>query len=203
MKRTAFVVLLLMIAISAFSQTEFVAYNGIGKVILNTGDTIQGVVDYKICYPGSVRVTPDGEKKREFHDNDTKEFFVKGRHYYSVNSSGQIGSSSMFVYLLNSETSKIKLFMYEQQPIVVTNNDFTATTDYYILLPGETNVISLGDLKLMPFNKKMSKFVESCPVLAKKILDKEDGYKVGMLTTPMAKIEILKKIAAEFDACQQ
>lgn len=61
---------------------------------------------------------------------------------------------------------------------------------------------AINDLAFSPFHKKVSKLVSDCKELSKKIANKEDGYKVSMITPPEMKLELLLRIAEEFEACK-
>jgi hypothetical protein len=56
------------------------------------------------------------------------------------------------------------------------------------------------DLTFTPFAKKMSEYLKDCPELAKKIEDKEKGYKYNMFNGA-ANNEVFFKIMEEYNAC--
>lgn len=203
MKKVLFSILLLAsISLTALSQTDFVTYVGPGNLITNTGETFNGKVVYSLSSPGKVRVIFDDKTDKTFNYNETKEFTVNDRHYYAIKVK-IVGNPNTFAQLLNPESSSlIKVYRNEQQPTIVVDRNFTITTSYYIGLPNQDKAIETGDLKMMPFNKKMAEVVKDCPALAKKIMDKEDGYKMGMMSVDLLRIPVYLRIAKEFDACK-
>ena len=202
MKKLALTTVLMFFLMGGlFSQTGFIRYKDAGVAILNNGDSVKGTVSYELSYPGSIMVYfADGSKKK-FDYNDLKEFYLGDKHYITIKIK-VLGNPNTFALILNSEKSKIRLFKYEQQPIILTDDRSDVTTEYYVWVNGEEYSYGVADMKFMPFHKKMSKFVESCPQLSQKILNKEDGYKIGLISTPDMKLEVFKKVAQEFDECK-
>ena len=196
-----------------FSQTDLFNLSDGGKVIMNSGDTITGIITYDLSTPLLIYLVEFKIVKTEFGDNiddksikpkvlniaNIKEFFFinkyKGRHYYPIALMG-------FGYGINDNSSKIKVLQLDSKSEEKTNNQYTVVKEYYVLLPGQSSPASFSDIRLMPFNKKMGKAVESCPSLAQKIINKEEGYKMGLVFTEEQKIELVKKIASEFENCK-
>ncbi len=203
MKKYLFSLLLLTaIAFGAMAQTDFVSYKGQGKLITNTGETYTGLVFYALSRPRRVTVVLEDKTEKVFNYDDTKEFNIGDRQYYTIRVK-ILGNPNTFAQLLNPESSGfIKLYRNEQQPTIVTNKDFTITTSYFIGIKDQEYAMAAGDIKLMPFNKKMSEIVKDCPALATKILEKQDGYKLGMISNDLMRMTVFQKIAKEFDECK-
>ena len=195
-----FTAALILISIASFSQ-DFITYKGAGKIILNTGDTIKGNLSYSLTFPRKVRLVLDG-KDENYNYDQVKEFFLDNRHYITIKTR-VIGNPNTFALLMGTETDRIRLFKYEQQPMMDGPGGIVPiTTEYYVSLPGEEFAMGLMDMKLIPFNKKMAKVVEGCPALAKKIADKEDGYKMGLISNDLIRLPVYQRIAAEFEQCK-
>jgi hypothetical protein len=81
--------------------------------------------------------------------------------------------------------------------------------DYVIMTANEKDAILLGPLDgrgtlPVPFNKYMSRIVEDCPELAKKVKGKDDGYKVkiNLLGNNNDNEDAYFKILEEYNACK-
>jgi hypothetical protein len=207
MKATiSFSVFCLLLSIGAFAQSDFVCYSGNGKVIMKSGDVIEGKVEFCLSYPGKVYVTPAGATKdTKYKCDEVKEFNIDDKQYVSLSCKGgavTVGSDKAFVRLLTPVDYKLKLYISETQPAVVTDNNYAKTVMYYCQIPGDTDAAyALSDLKFTPF-KKMAKYIADCPAIATKIENKEEGYTVPMMTTDEARKEVVLKIANEYQTCQ-
>jgi len=187
------------------SQTDFICYSGPGKVVLNNGETITGNVEYCLSSPARVRILPDGKSDdMKYKSSEVKEFNVGDKQYLSLELKGgavSVGSDLQFAQLMTPADSKIKVLMSETQSTVVVNNNFAVTTSYYALVPGQEAAYALSDIRFTPF-KKMTKYVEDCPVIVEKINNKEKGYFIPMVTTDEARKEVFLKIAMEYQNCK-
>jgi len=193
------------LSMSAYAQNDFIYYSGPGKIVLASGETVTGKVNYGLSSPAKVEIIPDGQTKYvKYKCDDVKEFSVEDKQYLPVKMKGgavTIGSGLAFGRLLTPADSKIKIFISETQNTVVVNNNFTITTSYYASVPGDETAYALSDLKFTPF-KKMAKYVESCPSLVAKITAKEKGYSYPMVTTDEARLEVFVNVARENQDCK-
>ncbi len=202
----SFSVLCLLTSLGVNAQTDFVCYSGNGKATLKSGEVIEGKIEYCLSYPGKVYVTPAGATKdTKYKCDEVKEFNIDDKQYVSLSCKGgavTVGSDKAFVRLLTPADYKLKLYISETQPAVVTDNNYAISVMYYCQIPGDTEAAyALSDLKFTPF-KKMAKYIADCPSLATKIESKAEGYTVGMVTTDEARKEVILKIAGEYQTCQ-
>ena len=214
MIRTLFLSFLFLVFIQeAFSQTNLFKVSDGGKVIMESGDTLTGAITYDFSTPLLIYIIEFKLTKTEFGEDideksikpkilniaNIKEFYFvnkyKGRHYYPIAMMG-------FGYVINGDASKIRILQLDSRSEEKTNDQYTVEKEYYVWLPGQRSPASFSDIRLMPFNKKMSTAVESCPALSQKILKKESGYKFGLTFTEEQKMEVVKKIASEFENCK-
>jgi hypothetical protein len=204
--KISFAVLGVFLVVGLYAQTDFVCYSGTGKVTMKTGEVLEGKVEYCLSYPGKVYLTQVGATKdTKYKCDEVKEFNIDDKQYVSISCKGgavSVGSDKQFARLLSPVDYKIKLYISETQPSVVTDNNYSKTISYYCQLPGETEAAyALSDMKFTPF-KKMAKYIADCPSIATKIESKAEGYTVPMITTDEARKEIFMKIADEYQNCQ-
>lgn len=193
---------LVILTSTAIAQTDFITYRGPGKVVTHKGETFIGEVIYSLSSPGRVKVILEDKTDKVLNYDETKEFTVDDRQYHAIKVK-ILGNPNTFAQLINPESSSlIKVYRNEQQPTIVVGGNFAVTTSYYIGLPNQDKAFETGDLAMMPFNKKMAEVVKDCPALAKKIMDKEDGYKIGMMSVDLLRVPVYLRIAKEFDACK-
>jgi len=110
----------------------------------------------------------------------------------------------LFVKRLTKENSRIHLFELHHQRS--QSSDGNELFSYYISLPIQRRLDTwnIGGKHLIPdFDSKMSKMVEDCSTLYKKIRDKEKGYYISQFTIPHSKkAEVIKRIIEEYNACK-
>jgi hypothetical protein len=191
--------------IAAFAQNDFVCYTDNGKLVMASGQIIEGKVQYCLTSPAKVFVTPAGATKDvKYKCDEVKEFNIDEKQYISISLKGgdvSIGSGKQFARLLTPADFKVKLLISETQPAVVTGNNYAITVSYYCQVPGAENANALSDLKFTPF-KKMAKYLVDCPAIATKIENKEEGYSLPMMTTDDARKDVFLKIAGEYQNCK-
>ena len=88
----------------------------------------------------------------------------------------------------------------------LTNQYVVDLWDHAFLVAKEDKSVILGPiggtLGITPFNKFMSKMLDDCTDLAKKIKDKEDGYKVSLIDLKNVNQDVYLKILEEYNACK-
>ena len=209
--KKVFFALALLLSVSAYAQDseEFeIAYYGDGKVVLNDGSTVVGLVNYSLVSNGKVRVTGSDGQEKKISINDVKEFFISADHFVKIPTNAlAIGGSPMDIAILKTpEDYKIKIYEVTEQDFASAvfldgPSKYPTSKEIRVLFPTMEKPKSAGDLTLMPFNKKVSNLVVDCPELNAKILNKEAGYKLGMLVTPQMKFDVYMKIAEEYQNC--
>ncbi len=204
MKKTLLTLTLSLLIVAAFGQDirEAIKYEGKGIIEFKDGTKAEGEIVYEPFRPDRVKCKTDGAEKATTYKIKVVSKFTAGEYkYFNRSNKGAIGGDEYFVQIISNESYKIKLYMYEQQRQFGTDDGYEVETTYYIEFPGQENLIALNDLKLSPFHKKMPKYITDCDELTKKIAKKDKKYKVGMMTTPKKKVEILKMIIEEYENC--
>ncbi|TKB99085.1 hypothetical protein [Pedobacter cryophilus] len=195
--------ILIGLSSTAFAQSGFINYKGEGNVVTNAGETLTGTVYYALSSPRRVSIKLVDGTEKKFDYDDTKSFIVGEKQYHAIKIK-TLGNPNTFAQLLNPQSSSfIKVYKNETQPTIVVGGDYTVTTTHFIGVTGEEVAYDTGDLKLTPFNKKMAEIVKACPELAKKIADKENGYKVGLISNDIFRVPVYLRIAQEYDACNK
>jgi hypothetical protein len=99
----------------------------------------------------------------------------------------------------------------EEHTNTTTSNGVSSSTknyetQYYMQFPSESGdgVWAVNSSKFVPnFDEKMSKLVEDCPALSKKIADKEPGYFYAQVTVFKEKrADVLWNIISEYNKCK-
>jgi hypothetical protein len=186
--------------VTAFSQTDdiIIRYKGDGKLVLTTGETINGKVEFLPSSPGKVEIIPEGqEKETRYKYDEVKDFTVGDKHYFSVKMKGgavQVGNSTYFAQLITPEDARIKMYMFETQDLGVSKS-------YYASIPGDETAYALTDLKFTPF-KKIIEYVKDCQTLVDKITAKEKGYSIPLTATDDMRKEVFMNISTTHYNCK-
>ncbi len=137
---------------------------------------------------------------------DIKCYEVNGSFYYPKILDYELNGSEnlLFVKRLSAENSRMHLFeLYKRK----TENSNTADAYYYFVsFPGRdiSRPINVASNKLIPnFDEKMSKLIENCPDLSRKVETKAKGYFLPTYTLGNTKkVEILLRIIEEYNSCR-
>lgn len=144
------------------------------------------------------------EEKLQF--SDIQSYTLNGNTYVAkqVNLNTAGTNRGLFVKRLSSQNSKIQLYQLEQK---YKSNPTGEDRDFfYIAVPAysATQLIELHSSTLVPsFENKMAAFVADCSSLSAKIKNKEKGYTYNFLTATFRKVEVMKRIIQEYDACDK
>ncbi len=204
MKKLLFVVLGFLIAmISVFSQTDpadlFIRYEGDGKLILTSGETINGKVEFDVTTPARVEILVDSqEKATKYKSDEVKEFTVGEKHFFSVKMKGgavSVGNSAAFAQLITPVDAKIKIYLFEEQTV-------TYTKSYYVSIPGDETAYGLTDLKFTPF-KKIIAYVKDCQLVVDKINAKEKGFWIPLTATDEMRKEVFLNVSNTHFNCNK
>lgn len=184
--------------------------DGLGSITDLDGTEHKGTVKYVVTLKSSdmmfVQFIPEGEMTPKIvKSNKLTSFVVKGRTFVPVRAKLDdlsIGNLSPFMEMLNSNMDdKFKMFMYrklEPNTSGIGTNSVDLANFFFVSLPEFKNAHSLDDIKFMPFAKRMSGYLADYPELAKRIADKEEGYKVSMLNGA-ANAAIYYRIMGEYN----
>jgi hypothetical protein len=194
-----------------YTPNEF--RNITGTLYLANGQTIDGklIVNKDGLFNHAVKIYVPGEKEaQKYNLFDVKGYSIRGQYYELREIRGGISLDSRYSFMkrLTPADSKIQLFEHtEKQTTTVNNNTSTHyETQYYMQLPQETGdaVWALSSQKFVPnFDEKMSRMVQDCNGLAKKIAGKEDGYFYAQVSLSRERrADVLWNIINEYNKCQ-
>ena len=194
-----------------FWQGSTYLIDGNGSITLPDGTKQEGTIKFEITGDnndmGRVFFTPASEMKpKRMTDDNIKFFTVKGKDFYPVRTKEDdthIGHSTMFMEMINnSPDDKFKMYRLRKVEAgsAASNKPYDLHRGYYILLPDFKNAHEIIDLTFTPFAKRMSEYLKDCPELAKKIEDKEKGYKYNMFNGA-ANDEVFIRVMQEYNAC--
>jgi hypothetical protein len=215
---TAVIILLFTACRSASSfETPNSLRNISGTLFLTNGRTVEGklVVNTRNGLGSEVKVfLPDEKKPQKFSLHEIEGYEIRGQYYELKEIRGGLsfGRNLSFMKRLTPKDSRIHLYEnMEERTSTSTQNGMTSTTkqydyQYYMQFPSETGdqVWAVNSSKFVPnFDEKMSKLVEDCPALAKKIADKETGYFYAQVTVFKEKrADVLWNIISEYNKCK-
>ncbi len=196
----------LLLPVAIFAQTDYLRYTGKGKVVFANGESAVGIVAYDLFAPGKVAILPENDSKTSRYNSDeVKEFTIDGEHYYSLKTkSGEIKVANNHIFLksLVPDSFKMKVLLGEAQPPVSTTENVPIVRTYYALMPGDETAYALNELKFTPF-KKVAGYLSDCPAIVEKINTKEKGFSLPLVATDEIRLEVFKKVAAEYHSCQK
>jgi hypothetical protein len=194
-------------SMNAFSQSDNQvqekerSFMGEGVIYLESGEEITGEIRHNRVDDAVVYHHIEGEKKpKKYKVDDIKEF--------------TIGDSVLFIKIKSNTTTKLvqdigysehKVKIYEatyQSNISVgmdPKHGSPTTLLYWIQFPGMKKAVSIKEVTLT--KKKVASYVEDCPELSEKILNKESGYRFGSIIPLEKTLENFKRIADEYEAC--
>jgi hypothetical protein len=198
--------------LGVWKNSENYMIEGAGSITLLDGTKQDGTVQFDITEMNKtlscIYFTPASEMKpKKMTDDDIQYFTVKGKDFYPVRMKEDdinVGHKTIFMEMLNaSANDKFKMYSLRKLEKSVMPNStkpYDLKTGFYVMLPEFKNAHEIVDLTFTPFAKKMSEYLKDCPELAKKIEDKEKGYKYNMFNGA-ANNEVFFKIMEEYNAC--
>lgn len=202
MKKTLLFIAFAICSLSIFAQdaVELYELQGTGEIELVDGTIITGEINYNAFNNSRVRIkTVEAEDFTKYKVDEVKRFVVSGIEYINKETTGSIGiEGGEFLTLISNNECEIKIYQLHVQSHGPYLAKYVDEISYYLELPGLDKLVGMTDLKLMPFHKKMPTYISDCPELCEKITKKEKGYKIGLLTTPNQKIDIITRIAEEY-----
>lgn len=202
MKKTLWVILGFLFTMTfSFSQTPddiIVRYKGDGKLVLSSGETINGAIEFRPNTPARVEILLENQEKvTRYKSDEVKEFTVGDKHYFAIRMKGgavTIGNSASFAQLLTPVDAKIKLYLFEVQEVGVSKS-------YYASIPGDEMAYGLTDLKFTPF-KKIIEYVKDCQPVVDKITAKEKGYWIPLTATDEMRKEVFLNVSNDHYSCK-
>ena len=195
---------------SAFFRTPNDVYKMEGAIHMKDGRIIHGKIT--ILFENDIDLN-----KRIFQcamsgDSVDTKINIDSVSYYSVGGQSYVAKNIdlylrgvthlLFVKRLNEENARMQLFELPQS--YKSNDRGEEPSFFYISMSEFTpyDVIDINSAKLTPnFERNMSELVSDCPVLADKIRQKFPGYYFTYLSFQNKKLEIIKRIAKEYNNC--
>jgi len=229
--------LLVLLFSCAFTQLIIAQENydpnvvkGNSNLILANGEVQKGMLTYYVLNNRISFVKEFGDTEKKYKAKEIKSFTLGDSVFFAKQPKGmELGFSKDYqiVMLKTSAQGKIKLYertIVQDEGLLGANAKLVK--DLFVELPGnESEIYSTTGGKFWPnFSKKVSLIFADCPVLSKKIADKEEGYKeseggtklgFGMLkkamkdslslkesSTPTDKpVNIWEKLINEYNSC--
>lgn len=170
--------------------------NGNGTITLQNGDLRTGYIGY--MGQKSKTVTFYGKEKTEtFNVNNVEKFNVGDSNFVVVKKFGY----ESFGLLLNDPKSKIQVIKVTDEEEIVGDpyGRLKRTVEYFGKFVKNDKILSLNDITFT--SKNLAKLTANCEELSIKIKKKSKGYKIGLMTLISEKVEILTKIAEEYQNC--
>jgi hypothetical protein len=159
-----------------------------------------------VTYNEFIQFTPDGKDSSEnISLYNIAGYWFESDFYALKNVDIQMTNvyRLLFVKRLTSDKSKIQL--YELYESGISNNTGETRYSYYLSLPsyGPLETVNTRSNMLIPyFDHKMSLIVSDCPILAQKILAKENGYFIPMASFNLkTHPDVLLRIINEYNKC--
>jgi hypothetical protein len=199
-------------SLGTWKNSDSYMIEGSGSITLTDGTKQDGTVQLNVTDMKKtltyIMFTPASEMKpKKLTDDDIQYFTVKGKDFYPVRMKEDditIGNKTIFMEMINaSTTDKFKMYRLrklEKVEMANATRPYDVKRGYYVMLPDFKNAHEIVDMTFSPFAKKMSEYLKDCPVLAKKIEDKEKGYKYNMFNGA-ANDEVFIRVMQEYNAC--
>lgn len=187
-------------------------------IYLRDGKSFDGRmnVNSKQLFGESIKLYQEGDKKpMQFRFEQIKGYSIRGDYYAlkRMNGSSLFNMSRKYSFMrrLTPESSLIHLYENVEEETTVNRSDNSRRTEYdlqyYLELPNEETdaVWALTSSRFVPnFDDKMSKLVSDCPVLARKIASKEEGYFYAQVSLIKEKrAGVLLNIIEDYNRCKR
>ncbi len=183
---------------------------GVGTIKLKNGEMLDGQLMFTISrglgsqgrvqYFREGRMTPD-----DFYPSQVAYFQIGEYVFYPLDVRYEGTNYSIFAQLVNNNLDdKMKLYrLYMAEASSEPTRPDILKRAFFIHMQGEPRATQLGGGSLTPFAKSMSKNVADCPDLAKKIKEKEEGYKTAMIDLTNKNDDVYFRILEEYNACKK
>ena len=151
-------------------------------------------------------VDEEGHRPMQFNLKDVKAFSVENELYElkEIHEGLNLGKQLYFMKRLTPEHSRIHLYEFLKKE-TVNKTSVRHLPELYLQLPGEDEnyVHAANGSKFVPhFEEKVSRMVQDCPTLAKKIKERNHEYfyaQVNLLKE--RRTEVLLRIIEEYNEC--
>lgn len=196
-------------AVKQDSRGNFGA-QGMGTIKLKDGTLIDGRIVFNITpsmgSQGVVQYFPENRMSPDNYYPSKVEYFQIGEAvFYPLDVKFEGNSYVIFAQMLNNSRDD-KMVYYRLMIADVSSqgnpSPYILKKGYFVKMKGDDRATQIGGVTLVPFAKSMSKNVADCPDLAKKIKEKEDGYKVSFLDLDSKNDDVYFRILEEYLACK-
>lgn len=180
-----------------------------GTLYLHNGKSYNGklIIETENAFSRPVRLYVAGERKpMQFKLADVKAYQLRNDLYElkEIREALSIGRRRYFMKRLTLASSRIHLFEFLKKE----GNEKTSVRhepEFYVQLPDdEDNLVHAanGSTFVPHFEEKMSRLVQDCPSLAKKISEKKPGYFYAQVSLVREKrADVLMRIIEEYNKC--
>lgn len=213
MKQALIIAQLLMFTACRTPAQTFSPNNLLGAeatLYLDNGDTLSGKVtlNNEVLLARDIAVvTPQG--LQQLHVLDVNAYSANGIYYERKHTENHIHPRSGFYFMRRLTPDGSEMHLYEHIERKQKGKSPHATgyePVYYLQLPGEKfdRVYPSFSKTLVPhFHKKMSSYLEGCPILANKVHTKTKGYFYSRLdATETQRKEVLLRIITAYNQCK-
>lgn len=156
---------------SPFDEYE---YTSQGVLYLNDGEPIAGKLQYSIFFNHVYLLDVDGEAQK-FKSKHLKGFVLDtlGGMKFDVK---QGGIYQNITPRGGQEIKMYKCFVSDRPVTYAIQNEIQGQWEYYLDFPDKKNVLSINDLRIS-VHKTLPRYLGDCPELAKKVSERQEGYK--------------------------
>jgi len=200
--------LMAFITFSSFGQEPVlkkeISYSGEGTIFLEDGSKVTGEIVHNRTNNGVIWLYTEGKKRPKKYKVKNITGFTIGDTIYFEKIKTTAGTK--LARCINDKNSKIKLYdATYQSPMIKGGNAKSGYLhptyiDYMVIFPGMKRATSIKDLTMS--KKRVAKYVNDCPELSNKILNKEKGYKIGKLIPVSTLLKSYINIANEYENCK-
>lgn len=185
--------------------------NVAGTIYLSNGDSATGMLSLnnEVLFPKDIQVTQPEGNKLQVHMMDVRGMQVGNNYFELKHHSNHWRPSSGFYFMERLTPAHYGIQVYrhlERKQKGKSIKQVVHEPVYYIQLPGEKQdrVWASNSKKLMPhFEKKMSRLLKDCPVLADSIRHKDKGFFYNRLnSTENQRAQVLLRIAEAYNDCK-
>lgn len=221
MKTQCLLLSILTILLSACgSLSSFESPNNLRNVsstlYLTNGKQFDGklIVQMGNLFGSDVKLLAEGDDKpMQFPLREVAGYRVGAVYYALKDRKGGLGTGSHFSFMkrLTPEGSRMHLYEDRQREVISGKGNLQRDNlyhhEYFLELPteGGLEVYPLLSSRLVPhFEEKMSRIVGDCAALARKIVNKEDGYFYHQVSfSKQHRADVLLRIIDEYNQCSK
>lgn len=194
MKKSIFILGITLLSFSCFAQDLRKGYEFAeeGTIYLTDKDSVQGVLAF--TYVKNNQVVLVGEKETKYKPEDIKGFYLKTSNLKFVSGKFGLGYNAFLQVVVPGKKARvIKTFVIAKGVKIEDGKELEGTwsTSLYLVDKGLN----------FENSKKIAEAIKAeCPELAGKLVKKDSGYFVGMLTLEDEMLNAYTKIIQDLDA---